>query len=484
MSNLVSFLFFIYLFTMTPTILLALGSTNTVLNYFISLPIVISLISLPILIKFNHNLDMRLYLVIIFFLPLSYLFIVTGKNKEIRQRIKKALLLYSFINLFFLVFLTIFSPIAYNFYQYTPDTYTYEFLARAINSQNGLIYLPEEWLLLRGLNLPAVLAIFAPNYYAHLIPPFVILILGITFIFYGKIGLDIQFTKLKQKILMYVLISTFFAIFLTTLQGAYGIFYITTHFIISQTVLVFFFTIHSIRQQKIMVDKLHFLLFTSCIYSFSLIRPEGIFLSFFAILYLVKEINLSFRYFLFIINSYFVMTIYWYATIFVLTNGDLSRFLTAGFFVLAMVSNILFIALGSKTLLYIKKYLLLIYLIFCISCFIYSSTIISQSFSECLKSVLLFDGGLGLIPYIIFIYFVILKFTRTLVSNKLIEASILGLLTTYVLYPVLNRNAWFCDPYSGWGGSLPRAWIHFIPLFLVGLLISLKPLLKTEFRRI
>jgi hypothetical protein len=484
MSNLVSFLFFIYLFTITPTILLALGGTNTVLNYFISLPIVISLVSLPILIIFNHNLDMRLYLAIIFFLPLSYLFFVLGKNKERRQRIKKALLQYSFINLFFLIFLTIFSPVAYNFYQYTPDTYIYEFLARAINSPDGLIYLPEEWLLLRGLNLPAVLAIFAPNYSPHLIPPFVILILFITFIFYGIIGLDIKLTRLKQKILMYVLISAFFAIFLTTLQGAYGVFYVTTHYIISQTILVFFFTVHSIRQQKILVDKRHILLFISCIYTFSLIRPEGIFLSFFAILYLVKEINLSFRYFLFIINFYFVMTIYWYATVFVLTNGDLSRFLTAGFFVLALVSNILFIALGAKTLIYIKKYLLLIYVIFCISCFIYSSRIISQSFSECLKSVLLFEGGLGLIPYMIFFYFVILKFTKTLVSNKLIESSILGLLTTYVLYPVLNRNDWFCDPYSGWGGSLSRAWIHFIPLFLVGLLISLKPLIKIEFRRI
>ena len=98
---------------------------------------------------------------------------------------------------------------------------------------------------------------------------------------------------------------------------------------------------------------------------------------------------------------------------------------------------------------------------------IYSFNLIKSTFPNCFRSLFLNDGGLGVIPYTFILFPLILIVYKGIENSYFLNLAFLGIVSTYAIYPILNKNAWFCDT-AGWGGSLPRAWIHFAPMMGIG----------------
>ena len=462
MSNLNIILLYFIIFSLIPILLLYKRSQNLIYNYIITFPIMLLLISLPSLLDLNHKINKITYYILIISILCIFVFI-SIKNKFIFMR---QLLNLTIFNALIILFFYSYHSLSIKYNQFTPDTYVYEFIARSMYSEYGLQHLSEGLLLQRGLILPVLWTFFSPAFKPIYLPLYLIILLFITYVYFSSI----YFYKTKiliNKFFGYFLASTSFLIFLFSLQGFYLMFYVTTHTIIAICVIIYFGLINQIVNKKMKITKLHIFTLFSCIYIFSFIRPEGIFLSFFAIVYMIIKLDLNKKVTLLFINSYLILSLFWFFSISYLFNGKLSYYLFLTFFILLFILNFFLFFLFEYIKLYLKNIQVILILFLITVSLIYSHNLIFSSLHTCFRSIFLNEGGLGLVPYLVIFLPIFFKFSKKYKNNSLILVSVCGIFLTYSIYPILNQNAWFCDS-SGWGGSLPRAWIHFVPLFGIG----------------
>jgi hypothetical protein len=377
------------------------------------------------------------------------------------------------LNLIIIIFLILYTPIAKNLNQYTPDTYVYEFIARSIFSDKGVKDLGENFLLLRGINLPVIWGLFSPNFNPIYLPIFLFLLLFLTYLYFS-FKLIKKYNIYINNSFTYFLIISIFIIFITSLQGFYSIFYMTTHIIIAINVVIFFGTIYQISLFKEKFKIYHFLILFCCTYVFCFIRPEGIFLTFFALLYVYKKLRLEKKYVLLFFNFYFFTSSYWYFSLYNLFKGLNSLLLFIFFLIVTILFNSILFLFFNYFKDNIVRITYLIYITFIMICFTYSYSIIFKTLNVCARIIFLNEGGLGVIPIIFLLLPLYFKLSKVFENNSLIYISLLGIFLTYLIYPVLNQNSWYCDN-AGWGGSLPRAWVHFLPLFAIGVVVSIFP---------
>ena len=130
------------------------------------------------------------------------------------DKILRSIILSTLANFGIFIFLFLINDLASQFHQYTPDTYVYEFIARAVGSPEGLIGLDAGWLLLRGIVLPSVLTVFFPNFEPWILPFVIYIFLFLLFIYFSLQSIN-NTRKHKSDFYQDVLIATLiFSIFL------------------------------------------------------------------------------------------------------------------------------------------------------------------------------------------------------------------------------------------------------------------------------
>lgn len=462
-------LYFFYLFTILPLLIQSLGSSRFIFNYLNSFPLAIFLIGFPILLDLNHSLNRNYLHASMMLLLLFVIKLIFFTNREVdKTKILRSIILSALANFGIFIFLYLINDLASQFHQYTPDTYVYEFIARAVGSPEGLIGLDAGWLLLRGIVLPSVITVFFPNFEPWILPFVIYIFLFLLFIYFSLQSIN-NTRKHKRDFYLDVLIATLiFSIFLFSLQGAYLTAYITTHAIVSICVLIFFYIIYEITVSKTEFNNYHLVILLSTIFVFCLIRPEGAFLSIFAIMYLIFKLKINFYLALIIINFQVFICVYWFFSVYFLTRSSTSLILAILFMSFGGLGN-LFILVNRLNFHNKLEFLTKVfYLLFAIGSISYSFKLMVSTLPNCFRSLFLNEGGLGLIPYVLIVIPVLLLTSKNIKNNLFINISLLGIASSYLIYPVLNQNSWFCES-SGWGGSLPRSWIHFVPLLGVGI---------------
>jgi hypothetical protein len=423
-----------------------------------SFTLFISIMLLPILLDIKHRISsISIAISVLIYLIL----IIFGlKNVSLKQ--------YNLISKTFFLFLNLYligtSDIFKRFVQLTPDTYRYMFIARAMNSPEGVTDISQNTLLLRGLNLPLLLAIFDNEFVSSTFPSIIVILnLLALFAFLKEFGT----LKSRRNYIEFVIISL---LFLTTLQGFYLIFYITTHGIISLALLLFFGTLvkYKLSNEKITVQD-HLILYSSLI-TFLFIRPEGIVFSILMIIFAFQYLSLNLKFLRIYLYSILVLLIYWFSSLNLLEYTGRS-FVGIIVFCSLLIIGIIYIEyVCTKNLVLGIKFLNSSLILIGVASLAISARLIVKSFPACFELSLLNAGGLGLVPALMIFSYIYLAIKYKKSNKILMQLSLTGIALTYLLIPILNGNQWICG-YAGWGETIARSYLHFILLFGFGFLV-------------
>ena len=468
MSDLNSLFYFIIFISISTLFLFSLGSKDYFFNFIASFPIVISIIVLPVFLDWNHNIEPIFSNLIVVILIIFAIFnlLSNGIESSLGKHSIKILVL-SILSILFSYLLLLFSS---EYIQYTPDTYIYEFIARAIRDKAGIYFLEPGWLLLRGLVLPSLMAFFYPNFQPISLPSIIYIFIFISFFYFSTKHLA-KYNRSKHVIFKnYILSLLLFSVFLFSVQGAFLSIYPTTHGFIAICVIIFVGIIYLISEKKINFEPYHFFILFSCMFVVCLARPEGTFLSIFGLILIIGKIDLPLKYIILFFNSLLSICLYWYFNLYSIFNGSETLLLTLVCVIMFVIGNLVILKARSSLHIFINQNMLRLVLFFVAITLSYSYSLVLSSLPKCFDSIFLNGGGLGVIPYIYMIVLCFNIYTLFRESNIFINVSLLGLLVSYSIYPVLNQNSWFCDS-AGWGGSLNRSWIHFVPLLFIGVFI-------------
>jgi len=467
-SDLNSIFYFIIFISISTLFLFSLGSRDYLFNFIASFPIVISIIVLPVFLDWNHNIEPIFSILIVVILIIIAIFNLfsNGIESSLGKHSIKILVL-SILSISISYLLLLFS---YDYIQYTPDTYIYEFIARAIRDEAGIYFLEPGWLLLRGLVLPSIMAFFYSNFQAISLPSIIYIFIFISFLYFSTKHLGI-YNRSKYVIFKnYVLLLLLFSVFLFSVQGAFLSIYPTTHGVIAICVIIFVGTLYTISENKFKFELYHFFILISCMFVVCLARPEGTFISIFGLILIIGRIDLPLKYVILFFNSLLFICLYWYFNLYSIYNSYETLLLTLFCITMFVIGNLVILKLKSSLHIFINQNMLRLFLFFVAITLSYSYSLVLSTLPKCFDSIFLNGGGLGVIPYIYMILLCFNIYTLFRESNIFINVSFLGILFSYSIYPVLNQNSWFCDS-AGWGGSLNRSWIHFVPLLFIGVFI-------------
>jgi cation transport ATPase len=125
-SDLNSIFYFIIFISISTLFLFSLGSKDYLFNFIASFPIVISIIVLPVFLDWNHNIEPIFSILIVVILIIIAIFNLfsNGIESSLGKHSIKILVL-SILSISISYLLLLFS---YDYIQYTPDTYIYEFI--------------------------------------------------------------------------------------------------------------------------------------------------------------------------------------------------------------------------------------------------------------------------------------------------------------------------------------------------------------------
>ena len=423
-----------------------------------SFTLFISIMVLPLLIDVKHRLSsISLFVSVLIYFSLI---ILNLRNIKLKQ--------FNVTSIFFFVALNLYligiSDIFKRFVQLTPDTYRYMFIAKSMSSPDGVTDISQSTLLLRGLNLPMLLAIFEDEFVSSILPSIIVILnLIALFAFCKEFGV----LKTRKNYLEFIIISL---LFLTTLQGFYLIFYITTHGIISLGFLLFFGTLmkYKLSKQKITFQD-NLIMFSSLI-TLLFIRPEGIIFSILMILFAFQYLNLNLKFLRIYLYSILIIIIYWFLSLNILEDTFRS-FVGIVVFSALLIIGILYIEyICTKNLAFAIKFLNFSLILFGVAFLTISGKLIVNSIPACFQLSLLNAGGLGLVPALMILTYIYLSINYKKSNKILMQLSLTGIALTYLLIPALNGNQWICG-YAGWGETIARSYIHFILLFGFGFLV-------------
>jgi hypothetical protein len=389
------------------------------------------------------------------------------KNIKIKPPNIKTLFFFIALNLYLILTGDLFN----RFIQLTPDTYRYIFIARSMNSPDGVTDIFQATLLLRGLNLPLLLAIFEGEYVSSILPS-VIVILNLLALF----GFCKEYGILKNKrnYLEFLIVSL---LFLTTLQGFYLIFYITTHGIISLAILLYFGTLVKYRLSKEKITFQDHLILYSSLMTFLFIRPEGIIFSLLMIIFAFQYLNLSLRFLRFYLYTILILIIYWFVTLNLLEDTFRTRIAITAFSVLLLLSIIFIEYICERNFAYAFKLLNGTLIVICAISIVVQIRLLAKSIPACFELGFLNAGGLALVPSLMILSYLYIIAKDKSSNRLLMQVSLSGIAITHLLIPILNENQWLCG-YAGWGETIARSYIHFMLLFGLGYLLSRNKLVE------
>ena len=424
-----------------------------------SFTLFISIMLLPILLDVEHkisNISVVISILIYFFL-----IILNLKHIKIKPLNIKIIFFFIALNLYLIATSDLFN----RFIQLTPDTYKYIFIARSINSPEGVTDISQGTLLLRGLNLPLLLAIFEGEYISSILPSIIIILnLLALFGFCKEYGI----LKSRRNYIEFIIVSL---LFLTTLQGFYLIFYVTSHGIISLTILLYFGTLVKYKLSKEEITFQDHLVLYSSLITFLFIRPEGIIFSLLMIIFAFQYLKLSLRLFRIYLYPILFLIIYWFFTLNLLEDTSRIRIAIAAFSALLMLSIIYIEYICKKNLAFATKLLNVILILSCVISVIVTIKLLVKSAPACFQLSFLNAGGLALVPALMILSYLYIAIKHKTSNKVLMQISLSGIAITHLLIPILNGNQWICG-YYGWGETIARSYIHFILLFGLGFLLS------------
>jgi hypothetical protein len=424
-----------------------------------SFTLFISIMLLPLLLDIEHkfsNISVAISILICSFLIIYNL-------KSIKIKALGIITIFFFVSLNLYIFIT--SDLLKRFTQLTPDTYKYMFIARAINSPEGVTDISQGTLLLRGLNLPLLLAIFEGEYVSSILPSIIIILNFLALLAFCK---EYGILKSRRNYIEFLIISL---LFLTTLQGFYLIFYITTHGIISLSIVLFFGTLVKYKLNKENITLQDHLILYSSLLTFIFIRPEGIIFSLLMIIFAFQYLNLSLRILRIYLYPTLMLIIYWFLSLNLLEDTFRTRIAVVAFSFLLILSIIYIEFICKKNLTFAIKLLNAALILSCVISVGATIGLLAKSFPACFQLSFLNAGGLALVPALMILsyLYISLKFKT---SNKvLMQISLSGIALTHLIIPILNGNQWICG-YYGWGETIARSYIHFMLLFALGYLVS------------
>ena len=423
-----------------------------------SLTMFVTVIMLPVLIDANHRLSTRSILASITLFMLMLLLV----NKDIRYKKNKLMIpaFFLILNLYILITYETFKRLV----QLTPDTYAYIFIARSINSSEGLNDINQGTLLLRGLNLPILLAIFQESYTPYVLPSIIVILNFITVYGFCK-----EFEILKKPV-NYLELIALSLIFITTLQGFYLLFYVTTHGIVSLSILLYFGTVIKYKLRSEDITSTDHLIKLVSLVTLALIRPEGIILSVLMILFSFQYLNQDYKYLRIHLYPILLLLTYWFFSLYSLEPTERTLFASYLFgcvFILSIIYVELFVKRKRNFAVKILNFILILLLF---SSIIFTWKLLITNISACLKLSLLNEGGLGFVPILMLVTYFYVSIREKHSNKILMNLSLTGIALTYLIIPVLNGNQWICGS-AGWGDTIARSYNHFIILFGFGFLV-------------
>jgi hypothetical protein len=339
------------------------------------------------------------------------------------------------------------------------------FIARAINSPEGVTDISQGTLLLRGLNLPLLLSIFESEYVSSIIPSIIIILNFLAlFAFCREFGI----LKSRRNYIEFIIVSLLFT---TTLQGFYLIFYITTHGIISLAVLLYFGTLvkYKLSQDKITYQD-HLILYSSII-TFLFIRPEGIIFSLLMIIYAFQYLKLSLKILRIYLYPTLTLIIHWFFTLNALEETFRTQIAVAAFITILILTIVYIEYICKKNLAFAIKLLNRTLILSCVISIVVTIRLLLMSVPACLQLAFLNTGGLALVPALMILSYLYMTIKYKNSDRSLMQIALSGIAITYLLLPILNGNKWICG-YYGWGETIARSYIHFMLLFALGYLVS------------